>query len=432
MNRILLVSSLVLLFGFLGVLAGPANAQSKYPTDAPRTNKPPVSSAIDVKLAAPEISAVYILAPNGEAATVVSGSGLHFQLGLTGGPPTHFRLSTVNGFPGADWKAVPSTSGFLYELPSSARIDGPKTFYVQAMNDAGKSQVVSTPFEYRTLRPDLDPSVTQSSATVYPGQNVTYTVMVQNSGEAAAAAVTADNDLPDGFDYISHMPSAGFACEHQSSQNKLRCTGGLIEAGQAATISIVTKLALSAQAGHQLFFGVTADPENQIAESSETNNTAGAVATTVEAPLVEQVVPGALAMMLAKENGYEFRASDVQGPSSNPCRILVNQGKFDLTLHPKTPPFLWTIDDSAGAARCRYEFFAEKSLRGPWKLTNVEVSVNGGDMTWITAPAVQTDNPHFTLEVANQEGNSIAHGRIDSITLSAPQNHHDWRDAFRD
>lgn len=361
----------------------------------------------------------------------------------------HYRVSHIAGFSGAPWLVVPAKGRPTYTFPASTP-QGPQTIYLQLMNDAGRSEVATAQIDYRLPLPDLDPSVTQAPNPVYPGQTLTYTVTVHNAGLGTAEGIYLYNELPEGLEFEAVQEAThGFWCDYQAQLSRLRCLNGDLEPGQTARLEIETSVPETAQPGHQLVFGVEADPENQMEEENENNNAAGAVANTTEAPLVDHVIPGYEAVAFARQHGFSFFTEDLQPPSG--CTLRLTNVEF--TMHvPNTPiptpePVLSvgrvlaeTVapDVYADQVRCRYVFFALDKLKAPWTLKDVKMMFKvyeegkSFEKTWVTPPQYGTDDPRFALEMSNGDGVYYVWGHLDTITLTAPQNHDDWRDAFRD
>jgi len=137
------------------------------------------------------------------------------------------------------------------------------------------------------------------SATVTPGQQITYDLTVTNHGTDPAFNVKVRDDLPPHTSFLSVKDVAGgagaFSCNLVGSS--ILCTGGTLDGsndlvtgvGDTRTIEIVVQSPTSIsqfvtdQEHVKLDINNTAvvDPDNTIAESNETNNTSNTITTTV-------------------------------------------------------------------------------------------------------------------------------------------------------
>ncbi len=129
-------------------------------------------------------------------------------------------------------------------------------------------------------KPDLSVSV-QGPSQIGEFADVTYDLTVNNSGSANANEITVVNTLPLGFSYLSAAGSSLFVCANTPPGSlTVTCTGGRINAGGNATITIQAKS--GADPGPHENTAVV-DPYDEIAESGELNNT-GALVSSKPAP----------------------------------------------------------------------------------------------------------------------------------------------------
>ncbi|MBF2063463.1 MAG: DUF11 domain-containing protein [Calothrix sp. C42_A2020_038] len=140
------------------------------------------------------------------------------------------------------------------------------------------------------LQPDLTiSSLTDSPDPVVVGNALTYTLVVNNTGNGNASGVSVQFTLPNGVTYNSAGVSNGFTASQ--SGNVVTFSGGNINASSNATLTInVTPTAT----GTLTSGNAVVDPGNTIAESNEANNTIAGITTTVNAasnatPTIQQV-----------------------------------------------------------------------------------------------------------------------------------------------
>ncbi len=149
-------------------------------------------------------------------------------------------------------------------------------------------------------KPDLSVSV-QGPSQVGEFADVTYDLTVNNSGNANANELTVVNTLPLGFSYVSASGSSLFVCANTPPGSlTVTCTGGRINAGANATITINAKSGAD-PAPHENTTVV--DPYDEISESNELNNTGSLVSgkpappaqiglTITKTDLVDPIRPG--------------------------------------------------------------------------------------------------------------------------------------------
>lgn len=271
-------------------------------------------------------------------------------------------------------------------------------------------------------KPDLDLQISQFPQNpVQAGQEVRYEVEVKNIGNENASNITVQNNLPQYLDYKSRS-APGFNCQYQSSNSRLDCTGGSVNANQFKTITIVMDIPFTAQSGLSASYSMIADPDNSIEESNENNNTVGGLTSFTGATMVDHVVDGAQAMEFALGKGFISSSTNLNNAISV-CQFNIQGNSFSaMLLLPANNP------------RCRFDFFKGTRLTPPWKIKSAVLDSEyitaespeplGPDYTWVKKVAAGTDDPHFAIESQKQIS-----GELVSVTLTGPENG-DWEDAF--
>ncbi len=148
------------------------------------------------------------------------------------------------------------------------------------------------------MLPDLTASLNVSAVTVGGGEQVTYTLIVQNVGQVAfrdstgspvyfnapATGISLLQTLPPGGTFRTVTTAAGFNCAYVAPV--VSCTGGSLAAGTSGTITVVAAAPLGAGSYAST---VTVDATNAIAERNEGNNTASANTVVPQPDLVLSV-----------------------------------------------------------------------------------------------------------------------------------------------
>lgn len=130
-------------------------------------------------------------------------------------------------------------------------------------------------------KPDLSISV-QGPATIPDDSSVVYHLTVNNSGNENAVNVTVIDTLPDGTSFSSVTANSLFACVPLTPRT-VQCTGGRVNAGANATISITAAVA-NPDDGNQMKNTAVVDPYDFIDESDELNNTGALVSVNGTQP----------------------------------------------------------------------------------------------------------------------------------------------------
>jgi large repetitive protein len=146
-------------------------------------------------------------------------------------------------------------------------------------NDANDESSVAT-----TVTPSADVSVTKTApATVNAGENITWTILVQNAGPSPAADVTVTDTLPAGTTFVS--ASAG--C---SGTTTITCTAGTLAANTSATFTITAAVSPSATGTISNTANATSTTSDPDAASDRTS-TANTTVTTSADLAVDKTPP---------------------------------------------------------------------------------------------------------------------------------------------
>ncbi len=123
---------------------------------------------------------------------------------------------------------------------------------------------------------DLQITKAGSPASVTDNQALSYAITVKNAGTVAATNVVVEDKVSSSlWAYGTATGSHGFICS--ASGSTVTCTGGMIPSGETATISLTGMIGLTGLECSQtstLSNTAKVDPENAIAESDESNNSA--------------------------------------------------------------------------------------------------------------------------------------------------------------
>jgi uncharacterized repeat protein (TIGR01451 family) len=201
--------------------------------------------------------------------------------GGTNGNLVTCNAATLNG--GETWTVtiggqVTAPSGTT--LNNTASVSGTKSS--QSFTSTSNTTAVSVTGGTSSL-PDLTINKTGPTG-VAPGDPIKYTLTVNNIGTANATNIKVVDTLPNNVDLVSVQSSSLFVCTPNSATSApvtVTCTGGAVNAGQNATITINGTAPTTTGT---ITNTAAVDPDNTITEANELNNTSAAVNTSVSGP----------------------------------------------------------------------------------------------------------------------------------------------------
>jgi uncharacterized repeat protein (TIGR01451 family) len=146
-----------------------------------------------------------------------------------------FDWSSTFGIDAVIVKGGPNANLYVYDPPSESTGDSD----LQSPNNPANNQpygLSHIEFCY-DLEPDLDISKEVSDTTVDEGGAFSYTITVENTGDAAATNVVVTDDLDNNLTVVSVTPSQG-TCDPVGPGNTIGCDLGTLTAGGSATVTI--------------------------------------------------------------------------------------------------------------------------------------------------------------------------------------------------
>jgi uncharacterized repeat protein (TIGR01451 family) len=175
----------------------------------------------------PTPPAMTVTCPLGTAQVGVAYNSL---LAATGGTPP-YTFSITGSLP-AGLSLVPAT-GLLIGTPTAA---GASSFASNASDSASGTATNSCSINVAAAQANV--SVAKSGpTTVAPNSNITYNLVVTNTGASLATNVTVTDVLPAGTTFVSATPSQG-SC---SGTSTVTCSLGTLAANGVATVVLVIR-----------------------------------------------------------------------------------------------------------------------------------------------------------------------------------------------
>jgi uncharacterized repeat protein (TIGR01451 family) len=166
-------------------------------------------------------------------------------------------------------------------LNNTASVTGTKS--AQTFTTTGSVNVLVSGGTGGGNLPDLTINKT-GPTSVDQGANLTYTLTVNNVGTANTANVKVVDTLPAGvtLQAVPFETTSLFSCSANALDPiTVTCTGGAVNQGQNATIKIN---AVAPATGDKITNTSVVDPDNEINESNELNNTSASVNTSLAGP----------------------------------------------------------------------------------------------------------------------------------------------------
>jgi uncharacterized repeat protein (TIGR01451 family) len=130
------------------------------------------------------------------------------------------------------------------------------------------------------IQPDLTISLSDSPDPVTVGNNLTYTLTVNNNGTGNASGINVNFTLPTGLSVVGTPGVSNSFTYTGTIGGVAKFTGGSINAGGNATLTLEVT---PNNAGVLTSGSAIVDPNNSIIESNESNNNAVGVSTNVNA-----------------------------------------------------------------------------------------------------------------------------------------------------
>ncbi|QLE55490.1 choice-of-anchor I family protein [Nostoc sp. TCL26-01] len=253
---------------------------------------------------------------------------------------------------------------------------------------------------------DLTISLSDSPDPVTVGNNLTYTLTVNNSGAANASGVAVDFTLPSGLSVVG-VPGVSNGFTYAGTTGGVaKFSGGNINTSSSATLTVQ----VTPNTPGTLTSGTAiVDPNNTITESNESNNSAAAIATTVNVPPrpdlnVGIITPGPLYVgtpfnyTLNVQNNGTANASGIELRFTLPANLTYNSanilggGFSNLTVSGSTLTF------TGGSINA-----------GSFAQINVNVTpTQAGTLGTSTLVA----DPNNTITESNEANNSISTSNV--------------------
>ena len=208
------------------------------------------------------------------------GALFDFQFGaLAPGASKSFKI--FYGASGSETGVLNALSAVGAEVYSIGEDDCPSSGFTAICTsvpaNGGVLQGLPNAFAFAFVTTSADLSITKGDSPdpVVVGNNLTYTLHVQNAGPNSAAAVTVTDPLPAGVTFVSSSTTVG-SC---SGTSTVTCSLGSLANGASATITIVVTPTSSGPLSNTATVSTTSADSNAADNSSTATTTVNPVAS---------------------------------------------------------------------------------------------------------------------------------------------------------
>ncbi|HXH77400.1 hypothetical protein [Nocardioides sp.] len=163
-------------------------------------------------------------------------------------------------------------AGFTGDLDNTATITSPTDTLTPGNNEAISSATVQT-------RADVSIDKTMSPLQPVPGQDVTYTLVVTNTGPSLARAVSVADQVPDALTGVTATTGATPNPCTVGTDNAVACDLGDVSEGSPVTVTITGRLL----ADHTGDLANTATVSSETADDDTSDNSDSAIGTAAPA-----------------------------------------------------------------------------------------------------------------------------------------------------
>ena len=265
---------------------------------------------------------------------------------------------------------------------------------------------------------DLSITETPGSGTVSPGGNITYTIVVTNSGPSNATVPKWVQATPTNTTFQSVTPPAGWTCTNPAvnGTGNVTCTdGSALATGTtlaSRTFTLVVKVN-GATAGNTVISG-SVTVSSTTTDSAPGNNTTTSTVTVTIANLAITQTPGSASVAPGGVISYTVVVSN-GGPSTAAAPVFTQATPANTTFQSVAAAAGWTcVNPAVGATGTITCTDGSTLANGATATFTVNVSVNAGvsDGSAISGSANVTSTT-FDSNAANNTASS-------SVTVLAP------------
>jgi uncharacterized repeat protein (TIGR01451 family) len=322
----------------------------------------------------------------------VTGSGT----GWSCGAPSGGVITCTNPGPLLSGNALQQLTISMNAPPASGNVTNSATVSNSVSDPVASNNTASV---MTNVGPQADLKITKSGpASVNPGQNIVYTIVVTNLGPSDAPTTTVNDPTPVGIAFISNSGGCTTA---------FPCDLNTIPAGQSVTITSTYSVPSNYSGGS---ISNTASVSSAVNDPIVTNNSATATTNVGSAADVGITKTGPSSVSLGQNITYTITVSN-SGPA----------GATGVVVSDPTPPGLTPVSVSGGGCTsfpCTIGTMAVGPLVTITATYNVPVTYSGTSVT-NTAGVSSANDPNSSNNSASATTTISAQADV-SITKSGP------------
>jgi uncharacterized repeat protein (TIGR01451 family) len=267
-----------------------------------------------------------------------------------------------------------------------------------------------------------------AAGTVSPGNNITYTVTVNNSGPSDAASVAITDVIPTGTTFVSNIQSPGpttFACTNPPAggTGTINCTTASLPSGGSATFTIVVQNNTSNLANTTI--SNTAEVSTTTSESTLANNSSTANVTVSAAGLAVTKFASPNPVQAGANITYTVTVSNVGNTGAHNV-VLTDAVPANTTFVSESqtsgPAFACSTPavGATGTITCNNALFGAGSSADFQIVVRVNPAATNGTTITNTANATTTDtDPNLSNNTATTN-TTVVVGSDVSVSKSGP------------
>lgn len=221
---------------------------------------------------------------------------------------------------------------------------------------------------------DLAVTKTDGQTTAVPGEDLTYTITVDNNGPTTITSFTLDEDLPDAFDFATFVPSAG---DYDPTTGTWNGFGDFAE-GESLTLTI--EGTVSPDATGTLVNSVSVEPPADVPDTDSSNDDAEDV-DTLEPRSNLGLTKTIGQESVARGDTATFTIGVTNRGPSTAVGIVVTDPLPDELTFVRASGTDWACTEASGVVTCEYEVPLAVGATVSFELVATVVGAEGSTFT---------------------------------------------------
>jgi uncharacterized repeat protein (TIGR01451 family) len=361
----------------------------------------PLAYTIDVSSAGPDPTSGVITVtdtlPAGFGGPVTGSGG-----GWSCGAPSGGVITCTNAGPLTSGNALPTLTISMTAPIATGSVSNSATVSNSVADPVPSNNTASVT---TSVGPQANLTITKTVTTpappnpVNPGQNITYSILVQNAGPSTATGVTVSDPTPTGLAFLS---VTGASC------TSFPCTIGTLTAGQSVTLTSVYNVPPTYSGGAIVNTATVTEVENDPNIADNFSTTTTSVGAAADVAITKSGPP---TVSLGQNITYTITVSNF-GPA----------GATAVTIFDPTPPGLTPVSVSGSGCTTFPCSIGSLAVGPPATVTatyNVPVTYSGASPILNTATVTSASDPNSGNDSATASTTVAAQSDL-AITKNGP------------